>query len=440
MSARALRLAGLALAAAFAVGTTAGSLRAADKPAPKPAPPKAQPAELVIQGGRILTMSGPPIEEGAILVREGKIVEVGERVHAGERARRIDARGKVVIPGMIDAYTRLGLVEISLVSSTVDDDEGSEPVTPQVRALDSFNPLGRAIAYTREHGITCVLVAPRAGTAAANVIAGQSAVLKLNGASADQMLLKSPAGVHVTLGEGPKSRFRDRSRAPVTRMGEAALLRAALSEGKEYTDAWKRYEEKRKTDPGAAKSPDRDLKKEAMADVVSRRMPLFVHCHRADDILTALRVAQEFGVRPILVHATEGYKVASEIARSGVSVIVGPVSTTPDRMETLEVNPENPAILARAGVRIAITTAESHLVSHLPYEAGLAAASGLPAEEALRAITLSPAQILGVADRVGSIEPGKDADLVILDGDPLEIITHVEWVFIGGELVYRRGA
>ncbi len=410
------------------------SVPAAERRAPAPGP-----REVVIQGGRIFTMAGEPLERGAVLIRDGKIVEVAKKVKAGDRARLIDARHKVVLPGFIDPYTRVGLIEISMVSATVDDDESIDPATPQVRALDSFNPLGRAVKYAREHGITTALVGPRAGTSAANVIAGQSAVLKLHGERADDMVLRSPAGLHVTLGEGPKARFASRNMMPASRMGAAAVLRQALVGGRDYIEAWKRYEKKKASDPDWASPPERDLKKETMADVVSGRLPLFIHCHRADDILTALRISAEFGIVPVLVHATEGYKVVHEIARSGASVIVGPVSTIPARMETLEATPENPAILARSGVPIALTTASSHLVSHLPYEAGLAVANGLSEEEALRAITLGAARILGVADRLGSIEPGKDGDLIILDGDPLEITTHVEWVIIGGEVVYRRG-
>ncbi len=401
-------------------------------------PPQRPPSELVIQGGRIITMAGDVIADGAILIRDGKIVEVGKKVKSGERVRRLDARRKVVLPGLIDPYTRLGLIQVSMVSSTVDDDEGVEPSTPQVRALDAFNPLGKPVTLAREHGITTALVGPRAGTSATNVISGQGSVLRLYGQQVDAMTLKSPASLHVTLGEGPKARYSGRDQAPVSRMGEVALLREALAAGKDYADAWTRYEQNLQAEPGKAKPPDRDLKKEALAAVLSGELPMFIHCHRADDILSALRVSKEFGITPVLVHATEGYKVASQIARADVPVIVGPVSTIPDRMETLEATPENPALLLRAGVRIALTTAESHLVSHLPYEAALAVANGLSDQAALRAITLGAAEILGVDDRIGSIEEGKDADLVIFDGDPLEITTHVEWVIMNGEIVYRR--
>jgi imidazolonepropionase-like amidohydrolase len=424
-----------AAAAALVIMAAIAAAAAAEKAAPAAARP-----EIVILNARVHPVSGPVLEEGSVLVRDGRIAQVGERVDAGRNAIRIDGRGKTVVPGFIDAYTRLGLVEISMVTSTVDDDEGSEPMTPQVRALDAFNPLGRAVAYAREHGITSALVGPRAGGAAVNVVAGQSAVLRLHGTRADDMVMRSPAGLHVTIGEGPKNRYNDRKKMPVSRMGEVALLRAALAEGKDYADAWRRHEDKRAADPDKAKAPDRDLRKEAMAEALAGRLPVYFHCHRADDILAALRVAKEFGLKAVLVHATEGHRVVAEIAAARVPVIVGPVSTTPNRLETLEATPESAAILARAGVPIAITTADSHLVSHLPFEAGLAAAHGLPEDQALRAITLGAAEILGIADRVGSIQPGKEADLVILDGDPLEITTRVEWVVIRGEMVYRRGA
>ena len=437
-----------ALGAAILCAGAPAPLAAADKKPPaapaagperKTAPEPGLP-EIAILGARIVPVAGEPIPEGGVLIRDGKIAALGTQVKPGTRAIRIDGKGKYVIPGMIDAYTRLGLAEVSLVPAVVDDDEASEPLTPQVRAIDAFNPLGRVVSFARDNGITAALVGPRAGGEAVNVVAGQSAVVRLRGSRVDDMVLRSPAGLHATIGEGPKSRYRDRKKMPVSRMGEIALLRGALSEGKEYAEAWKRYEDKKRSKPDDAKAPDRDLRKEALAEVASGRLPLFLHCHRADDILTALRVVEEFKIRAVLVHATEGYKVAEQIARAGVPVVVGPVSTIPERMETLEVTPENPAILARAGVRIAIATGQNHLVSHLPYEAGLAMAYGLPEDQALRAITLGAAEILGVADRIGSIESGKDADLVILDGDPLEITTRVEWVIIGGEIVYRRGA
>jgi imidazolonepropionase-like amidohydrolase len=256
------------------------------------------------------------------------------------------------------------------------------------------------------------------------------------------MALRSPAGLHVSLGEGPKNRYGERQKMPVSRMGEVAMLRAALIEGKEYAEAWKRYDEKRQKETGQEtgeqKAPQRDLRREALAEAATGRLPVFIHCHRADDILTALRVGEEFALKLVLVHATEGIKVAAQIARAGVPVVVGPVSTIPERMETLEASQETAAVLARAGVKIAIATGSSHYASHLPYEAGLAAAAGLSEDQALRAITLGAAEILGIAERTGSIERGKDADLVIMGGDPLEITTPVEWVIIGGEMVYRR--
>jgi imidazolonepropionase-like amidohydrolase len=342
-------------------------------------------------------------------------------------AREIDVAGKVVMPGMIDAYTHIGLVEVGAVAATNDVLEGVEPVTPQMRVIDAIHPGSELFPVARTTGVTAALCAPGEGT----VISGQSALIRLAGASVDDMVIRFPVGIHVNLGEPPKLRFGKENHEPGTRMGIAALLRKTLMEAGNYV----RKREERPDGEGERETPGRDLGMEAMIPVLEGKIPLIVRAHRLDDIETALRIADEFGVRIVLNHATEAYRIADEIARRDIPVLAGPVTTQPSRMETLGAIYENAAILSAAGVRIALQTAEDHNVRNLPYQAGLAVAYGMPREEALRAITLYPAEIFGVADRMGSLEAGKTADIAVFDGDPLEPRTRLERLFMRGEEV-----
>jgi len=272
--------------------------------------------------------------------------------------------------------------------------------------------------------------------------------------------VKSPVGMHVNLGEWPKDRYRAKGKMPTTRMGTAAVLRQALIDAQAYREKWDRYNKDAaaqgagagdksgkakgaaprpassgKGSKGGAKAPDRperDLKKEALIPVLTGEVPIIVRAHRADDILTGIAIAEEFGLRMILDQGTEAYKVAAELAKRRIPVLVGPITTQPDRMETLGAIYENAARLHGAGVKIAIQTDEVHHVRHLPFEAGLAVAYGLPWEEAIRAITLSPAEIFGVQDRIGSFVPGAEANFFLAEGDPLEPSTKIGRVYIRG--------
>ncbi|HSE39656.1 MAG TPA: amidohydrolase family protein [Acidobacteriota bacterium] len=389
---------------------------------------------VVIKNAKIYTMSGSTIENGSIVIRNGVISEVGN-VQSPSGAQEIDALGKSVYPGFIDSNCRVGLQEVNQVAATVDSSEDTDPVTPQLNVVDAFYPDSKTIAVTRSNGITAGVVSPDDE----NVITGMSALIEFSEGRIDTIVLKSQLAVHATLGEAPKSTYGARNKMPSTRMGTAAVLREAFQKAREYDVKWKEYE-KKKQNPSKAyekskepQIPERNLKSEALLQVLEGKIPFVVSAHRADDILTALRIAEEFGIQQNLVvnHGTEAYKIARILAQKKIPVIVGPVTTQPDRMETLGARYDNAALLQKAGVLIAFQSNDAHNARNLPYEAGLAVANGLPYDEALKALTINPAKIFHI-DQVGSIEKGKRANLFIANGDPLEPKTAIERIFIGG--------
>lgn len=387
---------------------------------------------VAIINAKIYTMTGTPIENGVVILKAGTIADIGVGIQPPAGARVIDASGKIVFPGFIDSNCRVGLEEVSLVRATVDSSEATDPVTPQLSVVDAFYPESKTIGVTRSNGITAGIVSP----ADENVLTGMSAVIEFSGNRIDGVVLKSPAALHVTLGEAPKSTYGERKKIPSTRMGTAAVLRESLQKAKEYDQKWKEYRAKPKKESDKEKEskvPERDLKWEAVLEVLSGKIALVVSAHRVDDILTAVRVAEEFGIRNLVInHGTEAYKISNILAQKKIPVLVGPVTTQPDRMETLGARYENAALLQKAGVLIAIQTNDAHNARNLPYEAGLAVAYGLPYEEALKAITVNPARIFGIDQQVGTLEKGKRGNLMIANGDPLEPKTIIEHVFIGG--------
>lgn len=373
---------------------------------------------LAIVNARILTVSDGVIESGAVLVDDaGKIAAVGERLDVPEGAEVIDAGGRTLTPGLVDAFSQLALLNEGLGWAGQDADEATDPNTAHVRALDGIYPFDRAIAEARTGGVTTVHVVP----GGSNVLAGVALAIKLRRAVvADDLVLRHPTGVAAALGERPKAAYGGEKRMPATRMGIAAILREALVKAQEY-----------KPEKG------RDLRSEALLPVLRGELPLLVQAHRADDIVTALRIGQEFGIRIVLLGATEAHLVADLIAAAGVAVAAGPSLASRGRQETRDVGFHLPVALHRHGVPTAIVTGHPQLDQpYLNIAAALAVREGLTPEEALRAVTLTPAEILGVADRVGSIAVGKDADLVLWDGDPLELTTRVAWTMVEGRTVY----
>jgi imidazolonepropionase-like amidohydrolase len=386
---------------------------------------------IAIINAKIYTMTGAPIENGVLILKGGKIEDIGTGIQPPAGARVINASGKTVLPGFIDSNCHVGLEEVNQVKATVDDSEATDPVTPQLSVMDAFYPDSKTIGVTRSNGITAGIVAP----ADENVFTGMSAVVEFSGNRLDQIVLKSPSALHVTLGEAPKATYGQRNKIPSTRMGTAAILRETFQKAKEYDQKLK-DESKPKSDEKKgkdSKEPERNLKSEAVLQVLQGKIPLVVSAHRVDDILTAIRIADEFGISNLVInHGTEAYKISSILAQKKIPVLVGPVTTQPDRMETLGARYENAAMLQKAGVLIAIQTNDAHNVRNLPYEAGIAVANGLPYEEALKAITVNPSRIFKVDHEIGTLEKGKRANLIIANGDPLEPKTAIEKVFIGG--------
>ncbi len=380
---------------------------------------------LAIKNGNIITVTKGMIKQGTILIDDGKIVKVGQNIEVPEKAEVIDATDKYVMPGLIDAHTNIGLKEGSLRWEGMDHVEKTEAVVPQLRPIDGINPFDVAIKDAVANGITSTLIAPGDD----NTIGGVGSVFKLRGITADQMFIKD-ACVKVALGENAKNIF-NRKKMPSTRMGTAYLLRKAFYDAKQYE---KDLEEKKSNNDKKIK---RDLKSEVLLKVLNHELPLHVHAHRADDIMTAIRIAKEFEIDMVLVHGYEADKVAKELNKNNVAVIYGPIFNSRTQVETANLNMKTPKLLKEANVELALTTAHpAKPIAILPTCAALAIREGLDVCTAINAITITPAKLLGVDDRVGSIEEGKDADIVIFNGHPLQIISNVEKTIIDGEVVY----
>jgi imidazolonepropionase-like amidohydrolase len=387
----------------------------------------------------LLHTSGPAgtVRDGMVIVRGGKVVEAGpaSTVKVPSGAERLEIDGAVVTPGLIDTHCALGLSGALNVAGDRDQDETSGPRQADLRAVDAFNPAEPLLRYALEQGLTAFL----SGPGEANPIGGQAAVFKTAGGSLQEMVVRSPAAMVFALGEEPKTTYGRQNKAPTTRMSTAALIRKALEQARQYRDRRRAYEakpEKERKDP-----PEIDPELEALGAVLDRKMPALFAAHRRDDLGTALRIGLEFGLDLILSRATEAYLMADELARAGVGVSAGPTMQRLDRLEVINASLENAAVLAARGVPLALQTGYEDYVPKsrvLRWEAGMAMANGLGFERTLKAVTIDAARLLRVAERLGSLEPGKDADLVVFSGDPFEYATAVEAVLIDGRLVYRR--
>jgi imidazolonepropionase-like amidohydrolase len=384
---------------------------------------------MLVKNGKVYTMAGKVYENGSVLIEDGKIKEVGENLTAPAGDEIIDARGGWILPGFVEAHSHLGTHEANMGFEGNDTNEATDPITPQLRAIDGINPQDKAFEAVVAGGITTSLVSP----GSANIIGGQCAVIKTHGRSVDRMVIREPAAIKIAFGENPKRVYKDLEKMPTTRMAIAALLRQTLYAAGDY----KAQKEK------AARTGEyfaTDLKFEALLPVLERRIPFKAHAHRADDILTAIRIAKEFNLRLTLDHCTEGHLIADYIQESGFPAIVGPTMSANSKIELSNKSFATAAKLVQSGVKVAITT--DHPVTqmqYLPLCAGLAVREGLSFEDALRAITIGAAEIIGVADRVGSLEVGKDADLAIFDGNPLETLTNTLYTIIDGKVVFKKG-
>ena len=382
-----------------------------------------------IINGTVYTMAGEIIEAGTVLIEGGKIIAVGAHLALPADTEIIEAKDKFVLPGIIDAHTHIGVYEEGVGFEGADGNEMTNPATPQVRALDAINPMEPGFKGAVAGGVTSLTVAPGSG----NVIGGQAVAIKTWGQVVDDMVIREPLGLKIAFGENPKRVYSGQKKSPGTRMATAAILRENLVAARNYLAKL----EKGKADP--EKAPDRDLKMEILAKVLTREIPLRAHAHRADDIITAIRIAEEFTVDICIEHCTEGHLIADYLAEKGVPAIVGPTLGSRSKVELVNTSFKTAAILHTAGVNVALTSDHPVFpVWQLPIAAALAHKQGLPEEDALKAITINAAEIDGIADRVGSIEVGKDADLVIFSGHPFAWKTRVEKTLIDGEIVYER--
>jgi len=391
---------------------------------------------LLIYNGKIITMTDIDYENGYILVDNDKIISVGQDKREvenllQENVRMIDADGGYVLPGLIDAHSHIGMWEDSVGFEGDDGNESTDPVMPHLRAIDAIYHADRAFVEAYESGVTTVVTGP----GSANVIGGQFAALKTYGRYVDEMVLKQPVAMKVAFGENPKTVYNEKHQAPMTRMATAAILRESLFEAQEYKEEWDNH----KKSPEEFDKPDFDFKKNALLQVLNKEIPLKAHVHRADDIMTAIRIAKEFDVDITLDHCTEGYLIKDILAETGLPVIVGPLLTDRSKIELRNQSLQTPAILSKNGIKVAIMTDHPCVpVQHLCLCAAIAAREGMEEKEALKAITINAAEITGISDRVGSIQKGKDADLVIFNGNPLEIKSQVQKTIINGAIVYER--
>ncbi len=384
--------------------------------------------KILLKHATIFSMAGPVLEDSDLLMEEGRIAAVGKDID-GEGAKTIDLSGKFVTPGFIDAHCHIGLFEDSLGFEGDDGNEMTDPVTPQLRAIDAIYPTDRTFDEALAAGVTMAITGP----GSANVIGGQFAAVKTYGRTVEEKLVSAPVAMKIAFGENPKRVYYGQKKSPSTRMATASILREALFKAKEY------MEKKEAAAGDPEKAPAFDLKWEALIPVLKKEIPLKAHAHRADDIMTAIRIAEEFGLRVTLDHCTEGHLIADLIAAKGLPAIVGPSFSDRSKVELRNLTFETPGILSKAGVKIAIMTDSPVIPSqYLPLCAKLAVRNGLEPEEALKAITINPAEIVGLADRVGSLEAGKDADLVVFDRHPLAFEAEVERVFVNGKEVVSR--
>ena len=385
-----------------------------------------------IVGGRIIPVEGEPIEGGTVLLADGRIAAVeGPDFAVPDGVTVVDATGKWVLPGFIDAHAHAGVHEEAEGWAGQDTNELTDPVTAHVRALDAINPADLGFRDAITGGVLAVNINPGSG----NPIGGQTAAIKCWGRSVDDMVMRAPAGMKSALGENPKRVYGERKETPATRLGIAAVIRGAFVAALNYQAKHAAAE----IDPSPARGVvERDLKLEALGRVLRREIPWRQHCHRADDIATAMRMAREFGYDLVIDHGTEAYLLADQIAAAGIPVVIGPLFTSRSKVELRNRSLANPGRLAAAGVTIAITTDHPVVpINFLIHQATLAVKEGLDPVTALRAVTINPAAIIGCADRIGSLTVGKDADVVIWSGDPLDVMSRAERAFIDGREIYR---
>ncbi|WP_261624492.1 amidohydrolase [Nesterenkonia marinintestina] len=386
------------------------------------------PRNCAFTNAHIVPISGQPFD-GTLVVTDGEIAALGPDVDVPEGHDVVDAEGRWLLPGFVDAHVHLGVHEEGDGWAGDDTNETTDPVTAAVRAIDAINPADSGFDDALAGGITSVNVNP----GSANPIGGLTAAIKTHGRMVDEMVMRAPSGLKAALGENPKRVHGNHNRTPNTRLGVALTIRKAFAAAQK----WKSKPEEDR---------DADLVSEALAKVLDREIPWRQHCHRADDIATAMRLAEEFGYDLVLDHGTEAYKLADVVAERGIPVLCGPLIVSRVKVEVRHRTAEAPGILSAAGAKVSLITDHPVVpIDFLIHQAALSVREGMDPEEALRSITINPAEVLGLADRIGSLEVGKDADVVLWSGDPLDTRNRVLRTLIRGREVYtydeasRRG-
>lgn len=384
---------------------------------------------LVIINGKIKTMEDRDYEDGYVRIEQGRISAVGDMRECDRnllKSRKdiqvIDAKGNLVMPGIIEAHCHMGITEEKKGMEGDDCNENVDPITPYLRAIDAINPMDAAFHDALQAGITSAMIGP----GSANVVGGQFAFLKTHGRCIDRMIVKAPAAMKVAFGENPKVNYSGQGNSPATRMAIAAMLREELTKAKEY-------QKKRQSNPEEIS----DFRYECWLPVLKGEIPIKAHAHRADDILTAVRIAKEFGLRMTIDHCSEGHLIMEELKAAGFPAIVGPDMASRNKIEVKNMAFKTAGLLSQNGILTAITTDHPvSMIQFLPICAGLAVKAGMDKEEGLKAITINAARICNVADRVGSLVVGKDADIVIFDGNPMEVFTRNLCTIVDGKIVY----
>ncbi|HJB09264.1 MAG TPA: amidohydrolase [Candidatus Brachybacterium merdavium] len=378
---------------------------------------------LAITNAHVLPISSPAFD-GTVVVEDGTIIELGPEVVAPEGARIVDAGGNWLLPGFIDAHVHLGVAEEGEGWAGEDTNEMTDPVMAAVRAIDAVNATEVGFDDAVIGGVTAVNVNPGSG----NPIGGLTVAIRTHGRVVDDMVLREPSGLKAALGENPKRVYGEQKKTPSTRLGVTLTIRQAFAKAR----AWMDEDEADR---------DVDLVSEALAKVLSREIPWRQHAHRADDIATALRIAEEYGFELVLDHGTESYLIADRVAATGVPVLYGPLIVSRSKAEVRHRTPKAPGILAGAGVKVSLITDHPVVpIEFLVHQAALAVKHGMEPDEALRSITINPAEVLGLGERLGTLDVGKDADLVLWDGDPLDTRHRAQRVWQAGREVMHLDA
>lgn len=385
---------------------------------------------MYIRGGLIKTMAGEDIEDGCIRIIDGRIAEIGNRdevlFHPDSHEQVIEIENGLIMPGIIEAHCHMGIMEEKKGTEGDDCNETVNPITPWLRAVDAINTMDAAFDDAVRAGITCAMIGP----GSSNVVGGQFALLKTKGRRVDDLIVKAPAAMKVAFGENPKVNYSGQGKSPSTRMATAGMLREELFRAVQYA-------ERRQSALESGEYFEKDFKLECWLPVLEREIPLKAHVHRVDDIFTAIRIAREFKLNMTLDHCSEGHLIAEELAKEGFPAIVGPDLASRSKIEVQNMAFKTVGVLNRAGVKTAITTDHPvSLIHSLPLCAGLAVKSGLPLEEGYRAITIYAAEICGAGERLGSLEVGKDADIAVFTGNPMEVFTETLYTIIDGRVVY----